>query len=104
MSKKPLRLEFEYSTRSYKNHNGPCYEFTVKPVGDMKPIFPEGFKNKLNSAATLSLSSSLSLAAMQFREGVRSRVGGDTKFSEKAYFTDENGDVTEVEPAALMPY
>jgi len=101
MSKKPLRLEFEYSTRKYSNEYGKCYELTLRPVGDMKRVFPEGFESKLSSVASSSLETSLSIAAMQFKEVAGYRVGRGTEFSEKAYFTDESGKTTTVEPAVI---
>lgn len=101
MQKKSLRLEFEYSTRKYSNRNGACYELTFRPVGDMKLVFPEGFETKLNSIASSSLESSLSIAAMQFKEAAGYRVGRGTEFSEKAYFTDESGKTTTVKPAVI---
>lgn len=105
MSQRPLKFEFEYSVRPFKNEYGDCYELTIKPAGDMEGVFPEGFERKMQCAAKFSLEEAFSLAAHDLDRYARYLMArAPVSFSDKAYFRDDKGTVTEVEPAVFIPH
>lgn len=104
MKKGELKLEFEYSSKRFKNEIGvDVVNYTIRPIGDMKEVFPKNYETCLASVDEPGEDYNLfSFAARNLLDSAFARTSGSLTFSEKAYFKDkDNGKTIEVKPATI---